>query len=999
MVSLQSAKLIFPAIICFASLLVGWIATYALRGEVTTFQNQALVWSLVCIACCFFTWKFAPRPGSGGSSSGCNKAAAFDQKASSLNRAIFEGTQLAIIATDLKGTIIHFNSAAEGMLGYSRDELIGKKTPAIFHLESEMIARAQEVEKETGRKIEAGFEALASTVKVTGYDEREWTFVPKSGKQIPVAISIASIRDDDGIVTGYIGVARNITVRRKMETALKISEQRMRLFAEHAPAAVAMFDQEMRYLVVTNRWIEDYGLKGQKLIGRSHYDVFPEINDTWKEHHQRVLKGEILRNEADPFDRLDGRRQWLSWEVRPWHHIHGEIGGVMMLTQDITERQKDAQALEQSEERFRHAFEFAGIGMAIVALDGSWLRVNKSVCDILGYSTQELLATTFQELTYPDDLGTDLKQVRELIDGDKRYFQMEKRYFHKDGHIVWVRLTASLVRNTDSQPVHFISQLEDITERKTLEQHLAKARDEAVAASRLKSEFLANMSHEIRTPMNGILGMCGMLMDTPLSSEQYELGSVIQHSAESLRNIINDILDFSKIEAGKLSIDYTEFDPRELIEETLLLLAPRAFEKTIELMDDFDPALDHRLYGDSGRIRQILINLIGNAVKFTSEGEIIVRTRKSETQQNRTTIIFEVSDTGIGIPEAFQKNLFDPFTQADGSITRRYGGSGLGLAISRQLVELMGGTIHFESTPGVGSKFWFALTLRHTQPSAAAPKNYIPSDKHVLIIDDNEKAAEILAKQIQELGIKAETCKDSRQAVSKLLETLNSSSPVDLVLIDSDMPHLPGIVLATTIRNHPELAKLPLILLSSTRTQDSNETAQLRFSAILAKPIRHASLVRILARTLGENPELSMSKPSSDDPPLAKKSWHLLLAEDNAVNQMVACRLLGKLGHTVDVVEDGAAALARLAEGINYDAILMDCQMPVMDGYTATQRIRSGDIASLNSRIPIIALTAHAMAEDRVRCLEVGMDEFVTKPVRINDLQSAMERAMGIATR
>jgi PAS domain S-box-containing protein len=651
-------------------------------------------------------------------------------------------------------------------------------------------------------------------------------------------------------------------------------------------------------------------------------------------------------------------------------------------------------ALRHSEAQFRTAFDFAGIGMALVGLDGSWLRVNSALLDILGYDEATLLTRTFQDITHPDDIATDLEHVRALLAGTERSYHMEKRYFHRDGHIVWARLTAAVVRDAAGAPLHFVSQIEDITGRKQLAENLATARDDALAASRMKSEFLANMSHEIRTPMNGIVGMSGLLMSMELSAEQREAGSVIQHSAESLLTIINDILDFSKMEAGKLRIEPVEFDLRELIEETLLLLAPRAHAKGLELVDDFDDRLDHLLVGDAGRLRQVMINLVGNAVKFTENGEVCVRVKAAPRGEGQLMVRCEVADTGVGVPLASQARLFEPFTQADGTTTRRYGGTGLGLAISRQLLSLMGGTIGFESTPGEGSCFWIELPLSRgrIRPEGLAPR--IPAGRRVLVVDDHEHNRRILLGQLAGFGLIAEAIAAPLETIARLRAALAEGEAYDLVLLDWHMPGLDGLELANVIRADPQFARLPLVMLSSVAGAGTiREITAVGFAAFLAKPVRLEQLRRCLANILDKpvvTPLPAPARPSATVP--SARGLSLLVAEDNRTNQVVTRRLLERLGHRLEMVENGRAALERLAKPHDFNAILMDCQMPEIDGYMATGIIREGGVPGLDKKIPIIALTAYAMPEDRLKCIESGMDDYVSKPIRIDELVQAFAR-------
>ncbi len=784
------------------------------------------------------------------------------QEVNRLQRAVLDSSSLSIIATDTSGIIREVNAGAEAMLGYRRAELVGHATPERFHLRTEIVARAAELSAELGRPVPAGFETFVARARETGSDEHEWTYVRRDGTELPVQLNVTVLRDEAGTITGFLGIARDISRRRAAERALRMSEERTRLFAEHAPAAVAMFDRDMRYLVTSRAWLEDYGLTGQNLIGRSHYEVFPEITPQWKELHRRALAGEVLRHDADRFERTDGRIQWLRWEIRPWHGPDGEIGGIMMLTQDVTER-------------------------------------------------------------------------------------------------------------------------------RAMETELARARDAALDASRLKSEFLANMSHEIRTPMNGVIGMASLLMDTPLTPEQHEMGRAIQHSAESLLHVINDILDFSKIESGQMSLEPAPMDPRELVDETLLLLAPAAESKRLELVSDFDPTLTQLLRADAGRLRQVLLNLVGNAVKFTARGEVVVALRRIGGDADSTRMRCEVRDTGIGIPAEARARLFRPFVQADGSITRRFGGSGLGLAISRQLVHLMGGEIGVDSTPGEGSCFWFELTLDHAGPRPSDAVSDL-GPRRILLVDRHRVTREVLARTLGAWGLRGDPLGDHREIVATLAAAHAEGRPYDAVMLAAEKSPLDPATVLDTLHAAKGLIVPPIILLGPTSGAAGGRAHQ--FAGILTKPVRHAPLVRCL-RTLFTPADLSGGRRSAVPfAPPEGPSLRVLLAEDNPTNQTVARRILEKLGHTVVVVGDGKAALAHLREDPRFDAILMDCQMPEMDGYTASRQIRSGAIAGLDRAVPIIALTAYAMAEDRQRCLDAGMTDYLAKPVRAKAVIDALQR-------
>ena len=789
-----------------------------------------------------------------------------------------------------------------------------------------------------------------------------------------------------------------ITERKQAAAALRESEAKYHALFQASPDGILVADLETRMFRYANpAACRLLGYSEAELTTMSVADIHPKDDLPWVvAEFEAQVRGDKMLAAGVPCLRKDGSIVYADINAT-MVAINGTACNVGFF-RDITERKRAEQALREAEEQFRLLFAATPLPIFLWDLETlQYLEVNDAAVSHSGYSRDELLRMRVTDLLPPEAAPGVLSQMQVLR--TQSHDRGQGRHRLKDGRVVEVE--------ADGHALHFrgrravLGVVQDITERKRAEAEIFAAKEAAEAANRAKSNFLAAMSHEIRTPMNAIVGMTDLVLDADLSRQQRDDLNMVKASADSLLNIINDILDFSKIEARKLDLECIEFSLKDSVDAAVKSLGVRAAEKNLELVCRYEHDVPAAVRGDPGRLRQVLVNLIANAVKFTEHGEVMVQVAKLSETPKDVQLHFSVSDTGMGIPREKQKAIFEAFTQADASSTRRFGGTGLGLTISSQLVEMMGGRIWVESELGKGSTFHFEVRLGMAEPvtERAAPLDTAClQNMPVLVVDDNSLNRRILADMLSWWGMSPTLTAGAAAALASMQEAQAAGKPFPLVIVDAQMPGMDGFTLAERIKLDPRLAGAIIMMLTSGGQRgDAARCRELGVSAYLTKPIGESDLLRATLQVLGKGEPAARQAQLVTRHSLGegRKRLRVLVVEDNAVNQILAKRLVEKQGHSAAAVASGREALEALERG-TFDLVLMDVQMPDVDGLEAAAAIRQRE-RHTGAHLPIIAMTAGAMQGDKERCLEAGMDAYVSKPVNVSELFTAIERVMTLA--
>ncbi len=799
----------------------------------------------------------------------------------------------------------------------------------------------------------------------------------------------------------FLFLTREIQQRAKVEKEIRDSEQRFNGFLETVPAGIFILNADGKPFYANN---EAKKILGAGIVPHASPDNLSETYNAYIQGTDKPYPSELI-----PIVRaLKGERTTISdieiWKPdaiipllvtgAPIYDSTGNLQYAMAAFIDISEQKRAEQQLVESEERYRQIIENASDIIFRTDREGKLTYVNPIGLRVFGYTEQEAIGMHYLEVIRAEEIETVKRfYLRQAVTKTQQTYY-EFNAITKYGKQIVLGQNVQLLMNNDRM-TGFLAVSRDISEKKRYEIELTEAKETAESATLAKSQFLATMSHEIRTPMNGVIGMTDLLLQTTLNDEQREYTEIIRTSGETLLTLINDILDFSKIESGKLDMEKRPVEIQNLVEETFDLVARRAVEKRLDLVYLIDQSVPPYIIGDAVRLRQILLNLVNNAIKFTEKGEVYLSVKEAQHEGDGTTLHFSIKDTGIGIPKEQLNKLFLVFSQVDASTTRKYGGTGLGLAITKRLVELMDGTLWVDSEEGKGSTFHFTIKVPTTSSADTLPKKYVRGKipelqgKRVLLVDDNETNLNILSIQCSNWGMHPRATTSHKEA----MQWLKGNDPFDLAIVDFHMPEIDGVELARAIRGLRNEQSLPIVLFSSSGRSEFSETENKLFAAVILKPLKQSHLYSTMidVYSKGSNVQLAHADPLREKIESISESIPLkiLVAEDNLINQKLALRLLQQLGYSADIASNGKEALAMIRQ-YQYDIVFMDLHMPVMDGLETTKEIVNTMTTSIRPKI--IAMTADAMSGDREKCIDAGMDDYISKPVRLNGLRDTLQQ-------
>lgn len=912
-------------------------------------------------------------------------------------------SEVSIIATDVDGVIQLFNAGAETLLGYRADELVGRSSPAVFHVPEEISARSKELSEHYAEPIE-GFRTFVHVSELEGAESREWTYVRKDGQRFPVTLVVSAMHDDHGNISGYLGIAVDTTQRKQAEHELAASLATTRAVLNTAVNPIITINSSGIVQSFNPAGEQVFGYSRDEVVGRSITQLMP---GTELDKQRQELLSFVHPDRPQVFGvgrdiiglRKDGQSFPMQVSVGSML-IEGQRMYVGIIS-DMTEQQQRQQELRAARDLLVVASEVAGLGVWSWSLEDDTLKWNDSMFTLydqpLSLRDNGLNYEHWRQRVHPDDIDDAVACLSRAVDFAEHYAPVF-RVIHGDGEVRFVQAGGQVLRDESGRVVSVIGINRDITEQRQQEASLRQAKEQAQAANDAKSSFLANMSHEIRTPMNAVLGMLQLVQQTPLNPRQHDYIGKAQTAANSLLGLLNDILDYSKIEAGKMQLDPHVFELETLMRDLAVVLSGNQGDKDVEVMFEIEPELPEHFIGDSLRLQQVLINLAGNALKFTESGQVVVSIKPISRTAQTLTLTVAVTDTGIGISAEQLEHIFQGFTQAQASTTRRYGGTGLGLVICQRLLALMGSQIHVSSEAGKGSRFWFDVELGLAPSASTKPRVFaLRETVSVLLVEDNPASAEVLQRSISAQGWHVDVVNNGMSAVAAVQSAYQHKQPYDVILMDWRMPDLDGLSAAKLIQQHSTPHNPPVIIMLTAYGRevlaDAQDADNPPFVDFLTKPVTPQQLFEVVQRALLQ-PQALSTQPARTSPavqPLA--GVHLLVVEDNALNREVAYELLRGQGAEVALADCGLEGVsAVLSAQRQFDAVFMDIQMPDIDGFEATRRIRAD---SRFSDLPIIALTANASTSDHDACIAAGMNAHLAKPIDLQHLLETLFRLTG----